>query len=516
MAVDKGDRSERAARGMFIGALALACGACGGGRHHEPASAGNTSAGGSVDSDGAGTLGGRSSSAGNAGAGDELAAAGAAAEGGASSVGGESAQAGTGLAGGMAGEQATQPGGTSPGGASSGGRDALGGATSGGTSSGGTSSGGMEASGGTTSGGMDGMAGTSSGGANSGGAPASCGDALLDAAEECDDGNDKNLDGCSAACRYELAFRMTTIAVQGASAPAFCSPSTNALGRAFSSAALSQINTALQQSISDGTLNNLLQFTGLDDLTGASDDSSLAIGFLPAAPDSANGPWAGGTAIDLWFRVPSASVDAQGAALSSLSGTLSAHSLGAGPGLLKLPLAIGGAPSTLSMSSARLRATLNASPEPNVPAPPPAALAPGLTVLQSIAGSGSGQGICGNVTVDSLAHIPVPASLASGGASACAACTGSRAYKACSGNTVESGCNSMLDVLVGGCKTLLCLVSVVTASQPDVAAPGSAAVRPLSLGTGNAVPSSQSTGNDDAYSSYFKFDANRAHITGVQ
>ena len=74
----------------------------------------------------------------------------------------------------------------------------------------------------------------------------------------------------------------------------------------------------------------------------------------------------------------------------------------------------------------------------------------------------------------------------------------------------------MLDVLVGGCKTLLCFVTVVTPAQPDVPAPGSASVRTLSIGSGNAVPSDQSTGNEDAYSSYFKFEANRAHITGLR
>lgn len=81
---------------------------------------------------------------------------------------------------------------------------------------------------------------------------------------------------------------------------------------------------------------------------------------------------------------------------------------------------------------------------------------------------------------------------------------------------MEAGCNSMLDVLIGGCKTLLCFVTLVTPSQPDVPVPGSAAIRPLSLGAGNAVPSGQSTGNEDAYSSYFKFDATRAHITGLR
>ncbi|HKO53107.1 MAG TPA: DUF4215 domain-containing protein [Polyangiaceae bacterium] len=541
MAIDKGDRVERAAaRGMIVGALALVCGACGGDRHQEHPSAGNSNLGGNAGRGGAGSLGGSTSSGGSGDSGGDAAAAGDLGDGGALSEGGKSGQGATGGVVGIAGGGPTQSGGTSSAGmssagANSGGADAVGGTSSAGTSSGGTSSagansGGTDAAGGpnsagTSSGGTNSAGtnsagtnsgGTNSGGTSSGGAPTSCGDTMLAAAEECDDGNTKNLDGCNASCRYEVVDRMTSISLQSVSAPDFCSPTANTLGRAFSSTALGPINTELQQSIGAGALNNLLHFGGLEDPTGASNDSSLAIGVVPAVPDLANGPWPGGSPLDFWFRVPSASVNAQGVPLNSLPGTLASRSLSAGPGLLKLPLSIGGVPSFLSVSNARLRATLNATPAPNAPAPPPTNLAPGLTVFQSITGSGSGQGICGNVTVESLAHIPVPASLASGAASACLACTGSRAYTACSGNAVEPGCNSLLDVLVGGCKTLLCFVTLVTPAQPDVPAPGSASVRPLSLGPGNAVPSSQSTGNDDAYSSYFKFDANRAHITGVQ
>jgi cysteine-rich repeat protein len=515
MAIDKGDRVERAARGMFVGAFALACSACGGGRHHPQASAGGPNVGGSTSAGGTVSFGGSTSSGGRPGSGGDVAAPGDAGDGGASSEGGRSGEGGAVVAG-MAGEGATHSAGTNSGGTNAAGDTNSG---AGGTSSGagGTSSG----AGGTSSGAggtSSGAGGTSSGagGTGSGGMPASCGDAMLQAPEECDDGNSKNLDGCNAGCKYEVVDRMTAISLQSVSAPAYCSPTANVLGRAFSSTALGPINAELQQSISGGALNNLLYFAGLEDPSGASNDSSLAIGFLPAVPDVANGPWPGGAALDFWFRVPSASVDAQGVPLNSLLGTLTARSLDAGPGLLKLPLAIGGTPSTLSVSNARLRASLNATPAPNLPAPPPAILAPDLTVFQAITGSGSGQGICGNVTVESLAHIPVPASLASGAASACLACTGSRAYTACSGSTVELGCNSMLDVLIGGCKTLLCFVTLVTPTQPDVPAPGSASVQPLSLGSGNAVPSNQSTGNADAYSSYFKFDANRAHVTGLQ
>jgi cysteine-rich repeat protein len=476
MALEKGGRAQRGARGVLAGALALVCGACGGSQSSpffDAAGGTKTSAGagGRTGVGGAGLGGSSSDRAGSDGtAGD----AGADGDAGASSDGG-SGQGGSGETGGDGPNQ--------------------GGAGTGGSHSGGTGGMGL-------------------GGANLGGA--SCGDTVIGGAEECDDGNIKALDGCSATCKYEVVDRMTTISVQSTTAPSFCAPAANTLGHAFSTLALAQINSELQQSINNGVLNNLLQFSGLDDLTGGSADSSLTIGFLPAVPDPSKGTWPGGAPLDYWFKVLPSSVDAQGLPLNSLSGSVTTRTLSAGPGLLKLPIAIGGAPSTLAIANAKLSVTLDATPTPNPPAPPPAALAAGLKVFQSITGSGTGQGICGNVTVESLSRIPVPASLASGAANACEACTGSRAYTACAGNTVAPGCNSMLDLLVGGCRAAQCLVAIVTATQPDVPATGSASVRPLSLDAGNAVPSEQSTGNADAYSSYFRFNANRAHITGQQ
>lgn len=477
MTIDKGDRGERAARGMFVCALALACGACSGTEQSpaEQPSAGHTSAGGSAGYGGTRSSGGTTSSSGDSGGPAESGAdGGKSSDGGAPSDGGQGGHGGTGHVAGTTGSGGTHSGGTS----------------AGGTNAGGTSSGGSAGSG-----------------------PSTCGNSVLEAAEECDDGNTLALDGCSASCKYEVVDRMTSITLQSANAPAFCTPTSNALGRAFSSAALTSVNSQLTQSIQSGALNNLLQFNGLDDPTGVSNDSSLSIGFLPAVPDPAKGSWPGGNPRDFWFLVPSASVDAQGASLSALTGSLTNRTVSAGPGSLKLPLAIGGSPSTLTVSNALMRATLNAPTD--VPAPPPTSLAAGVKVFQAITGSLADQGICGNVTVDSLAHIPVPASLASGD-TACMACTDSHTYTACSGNTVEAGCNSMLDVLVGGCKALGCALTLVTAVQPDVPASAGAAVTPLSLGSGSAVSSDLSNGNNDAYSSYFQFQAVRAHITGKQ
>jgi hypothetical protein len=78
---------------------------------------------------------------------------------------------------------------------------------------------------------------------------------------------------------------------------------------------------------------------------------------------------------------------------------------------------------------------------------------------------------------------------------------------------VDANCNSLLDVLVGGCKAIACFVPAVNAQQPDAAGSDND-LDELSLEAKNKVPSAQSDGNDDAYSSYFKLNANRARVTG--
>ena len=65
----------------------------------------------------------------------------------------------------------------------------------------------------------------------------------------------------------------------------------------------------------------------------------------------------------------------------------------------------------------------------------------------------------------------------------------------------------MLDLLVGGCKVLLCLATAVNPSQPDV--PAGASVCPITLGAGN-VAVGQCAG--DAYSAAFHFTTDRVII----
>ncbi|APR78590.1 Multiple EGF-like-domain protein 3 precursor [Minicystis rosea] len=344
-----------------------------------------------------------------------------------------------------------------------------------------------------------------------------CGNGVLEAGEQCDDGNKLNLDGCDSNCKYEVVARMTSVSIQGTAAPAFCTPTTNRLGtQSLTSTALGQINTPLQDGITDGTTNILVQALGLDDLTGVADPNGLTIGVLSGTLDPAKGTWPSNNPIDWWFRAEQTTVNNMGLPTGILTnGALAARNLTAGPSDINLTLLLAGSPALLRMRNSRVAATFNGTPAPNAPAPPPAQLAAGLTVFQTITASGANQGLCGNITVESLSQIPIPEVLTTG-ATACGACTGSKKYTYCgSGMPVGPNCNSLLDALVGGCKVVACLVTAINAQQPDVMGTDNDIDTLAVAGTLNKIPQASITGNDDAYSAYMKFDANRAHFTGT-
>lgn len=347
---------------------------------------------------------------------------------------------------------------------------------------------------------------------------ATCGNGVLEAGEQCDDGNTFNLDGCDAGCQYEVVARMTSVAIQGMAAPAFCTPSTNRLGsQSIASLALGQLNGPLQQSVDAGTTNILTQLFGLDDLTGVADGNGLVVGLMNGTLDPGKGAWPGNNPLDWWFRADHSTVDAMGLPTGFLTnGKLAARALTGGPSDVDLTLVLAGVPANLRLRNSRMAATIDGTPAPSVPAPPPAQLAAGLTVFETITASGAGQGLCGNITVDSLARVPVPEALSTaGGATACGTCMGSASYTYCGANQpVGPGCNSLLDVLVGGCKVVNCFVAAINPLQPDVPAVSGGTVKTLALGAGNKVAASQTTGDLDAYSAYLTFDAKRQHITG--
>lgn len=342
-----------------------------------------------------------------------------------------------------------------------------------------------------------------------------CGNGTLDPGEQCDDGNTFDLDGCDSSCKYEVVARMDNVAISGNQAPASmgCMPATNALGAKVlggpTGLALSQLNSTLASSISGDattapTVNVMTQFLGLTDLTGTA-ASGFQIGVLDASLDSAKGTWPGNDPMDWWFLADGAAVSMGLPSGKFTTTSLAAHVLKGGPNNVTLDLNLGGSPAALTLLSAHINATIGTAT--NTPAAPPSKLANGTAVFETITGNGTGQGLCGNVTVASLAAIPVPSALTSG----LAAC--SQGYIACdgqNGHTLPDGCNSLLDVLVSGCGTFL--GNVVNPTQPDVAAGTS--VKTLTPGSKHIIPSTQTSGDMDAYSAFLTFTAKREHFTG--
>ena len=250
------------------------------------------------------------------------------------------------------------------------------------------------------------------------------------------------------------------------------------------------------------------------------------MGWRPASwarrSNPARGAWTDAP-LDWWFLADPAGLDANGLPLVRLgSGALASRALRLGPSDAMLPLSLGDAAATMRLRSMQLSATLDDSPAPDAPAPPPARLAPGLRVIQGMTASGAGQGVCGNVTVESLAQIPVPYPLAAGGPLPClTSCSGSRAYTYCGdGQPVGPACNSLLDVIVGGCAVQMSVlglpvcIGVANAKQPDVPGLAGGTVASLTPGPYGKVPEAQTAGNQDGYSAYLRFDASRVHVTG--
>jgi hypothetical protein len=220
-------------------------------------------------------------------------------------------------------------------------------------------------------------------------------------------------------------------------------------------------------------------------------------------PDPAKGTWpTAGNPIDWWFLADPTTVS-NGLPTGVLGNAkLVSGLLTGGPSTVDLALNLGGSPANLTLRNATLAATINATPAPDVPAPPPAKLATGLTVFQTITATGADQGLCGAITVQSLAQIPVPSILATG----TFACT--QKYTACTG-PVDATCNSLLDVIVGGCTVVV--LAAVNPTQPDV--PSGATVQKLTAGSDHKVTLPTMPDND-AYSAFLQFTANRAHFTG--
>ena len=334
---------------------------------------------------------------------------------------------------------------------------------------------------------------------------AACGDGILQAGEDCDDGNTRNLDGCNSACRYEAFGRLTTLQISTAVAPAMCAHPRNQLGaHALTGTAVGQLNPTLNTDVSNGTLNVLLQALGLVDLNGVN-DPAFNLGVMSGVRDPAAGAWpAAGNPMDWRFFIDHNGVDTMGLPTAQMPGAIVARALTAGPANITIPLALGGTVANLVLFNTHAIGTVSmAVSHPTYPA----SLRATITAWDTIAGNGAGQGLCGDISVGSLAQIPLPAALCTGGGTACG-----QNYTYCGmGMPVTATCNSLLDALVSGC-TVFGFVTAINPTQPDVGAGGGPVVN-LTVGAGRHVSNVAANANE-AYSGFFTFTANRAHASG--
>lgn len=360
--------------------------------------------------------------------------------------------------------------------------------------------------------------------------PAVCGNGTRETGEQCDDGNTTNLDGCDNTCKFEQDHRANSLIMQFGT-DSFCA--TNQLGSAIASAGQSTVRDSLTNGVNDGSTNVLFKFMGLDDLTGTS-DSAVTLGGLGGKPVAApmGVTYNGANDLDWWYTVDPISIDMNRDPLSTarLNGSIASKVLTAGPGNMTILVSFStGAVSPLNLSNVNIKATIGATSKPlTSTGTTPGHLAsekldPALVSFATMGTSASPGQLCGNVSAFSLSKVPVPTALQSGGTTACVNATNSKVY---------TSANSLLDVLVSGCKTLAGIVTVIIPKQPDkedptVAPVGSGPAYTLVAGAGNAVVSCRDrTGTvygsgttqfeqclkDASYSAYFKFTTDRVII----
>jgi cysteine-rich repeat protein len=343
---------------------------------------------------------------------------------------------------------------------------------------------------------------------------AMCGNGIREAGEECDDGNATNLDGCDSDCRFEQVHRMTSLSLQSG-VSTWCSA--NALGGAVTQVGMPAVESALEAGIADGSLSMMLQFLGLEDLTGAN-ATSFTLGALAGLPAQTGPGYDGAHDLDWWYLPLAAVLDSNRLPLVQLPANIYSGFLSAGPGNISLPVDLGSGRQTLAISNARLQAVIGETSRPLTSAglPPGHLASENLDpALRSFEAMTSGE-LCGSVSASSLAAIPVPEILQSGGITPC-----DQGYGAA---------NSMLDVFVGGCTITIVVVPVTVIQatpnpdQEDPTAPPAGGGAPYQLTTNaqrmvtgcrdrnNASVNLATCLRDAAYSSYFKFRTGRVIV----
>jgi len=193
-------------------------------------------------------------------------------------------------------------------------------------------------------------------------------------------------------------------------------------------------------------------------------------------------------------------------ATSQVTAHISAKVLTTDPAEVVIMISLAGVPATLDMLNTKIIGNIGAASKPTISANggtpghlPAEHLDPNLTSFAAVT---NGK-LCGDVTAQSLANVPVPTALQSGQLTAC-----SQGYTAS---------NSLLDVLIGGC-TVFFTTQIKSMSQPDGSRSGSDTFTfsaSSSTKQVNACKKNNVTANltdclrDATYSGFFTFTSDR-------
>lgn len=293
---------------------------------------------------------------------------------------------------------------------------------------------------------------TSCSGGSSDGSPdpvSACGDGVLAAPEQCDDGNGANLDGCDASCRFEQVLRASQLSLEYDTAAC----ATNAFGGAvFSTGAQELVNSNVTDAVQSGRLGLVVWLRGLDDLTGGTDPAVEAAVFSATIPP-AELAFNNSAQRDVWFMADSATLDDAGVPRARLAGALAGTMFTAGPGPMPLPMTIlGGEVQVLDLVDARISfqaGGLSApalSPDGSPGHLPSEHLSSGLRSFDAATGGK----VCGAIRARSLLDVPTSAQIA----------------QFCGYGSDQP----FLDLLVGGCD------GISSPTQPDAVDPAAAVV----------------------------------------
>lgn len=332
-----------------------------------------------------------------------------------------------------------------------------------------------------------------------------CGDSVRAGNEQCDDGNQTNLDGCDSSCKFEQCHRVNDLEMRF-STDGYCTK--NALGSAIVGQAQGTLQGALDDGVADGSITISLSALGLDDLTGTADPNGLSLGVLTGTPVSGSG-YDGTSDLDWWYTTAATVIDAMRNPTTTIGATLSGKVLNAGPSDISITISLAGNPATLNLLRAKLIGNVGATSTPlTSTGNPPGHLAgehldPSLVSFATVTGGK----LCGDVTASSLNAVAIPDALVG--------CAGLFNLTAC--NECFTASNTLLDVIVTGCDNPF-VGDLINATQPDSArVPGdtytfsvSSTTKRVTGCTKNGQAAQLSTClNDAAYSSFFAFTTDR-------